>query len=92
MVSFKPFIFLCSGAIALALPSNTIFDARGANANLLTLNSSSNGTSGGYYYYLWEQVNSGVTMNIGSGQYHLTWNSASQDVIAGIGWMPGSAQ
>jgi len=92
MVSFKSLVVLCSAAVALAIPSNTTLDARGADASLLTLTSSSTGTSGGYYYSLWEQVNSGVSMNIGSGQYSLTWNSASQDVVAGIGWMPGSAQ
>ncbi|KAF5328667.1 hypothetical protein D9619_011511 [Psilocybe cf. subviscida] len=56
-----------------------------------TIYSSSTGYSGGYYYSLWEQNNAGVTMNIGQGQYSLTWNSQSQDVVAGIGWNPGSA-
>ncbi|KAF4611595.1 hypothetical protein D9613_003651 [Agrocybe pediades] len=93
MVSFKSLIVLCSAAVALASPtSNSTIDARGADAAQLTLTSSSTGSSGGYYYSLWEQNNSGVTMNINSGQYSLTWNSASQDVVAGIGWNPGSAQ
>ncbi|KAF8900886.1 glycosyl hydrolases family 11-domain-containing protein, partial [Gymnopilus junonius] len=50
------------------------------------------GTVGGYYYSLWEQNNSGVTMNIGTGQYSLTWSSAAVDVVAGIGWATGSPQ
>ncbi|KIJ46836.1 glycoside hydrolase family 11 protein [Sphaerobolus stellatus SS14] len=31
-------------------------------------------------------------MSIGSGQYNLSWTSASQDVVGGIGWQPGSSQ
>ncbi|KIJ55958.1 glycoside hydrolase family 11 protein, partial [Sphaerobolus stellatus SS14] len=93
MVSFTFLVALCSAAAVLAAPSEL------ANVNpeahlvrRQTITSSSTGTSGGYYYSLWEQNNSGVTMNIGSGQYNLSWSSASQDVVGGIGWMPGSAQ
>jgi len=58
----------------------------------LTLTSSSTGSTGGYYYSLYEQVNSGVSMNIGTGTYSLSWNANSVDVVAGIGWNPGSAR
>ncbi|KDR71758.1 hypothetical protein GALMADRAFT_40941, partial [Galerina marginata CBS 339.88] len=43
----------------------------------------------GYYYSLSEQVNGGATLDIGTGQYNLSWTSASESVIAGIGWAPG---
>ncbi|KAF5328823.1 hypothetical protein D9619_011507 [Psilocybe cf. subviscida] len=92
MVKLSGSLFvLCTAAVALASPfqfsnETTTLERR------LTLSSSTTGTSGGYYYSLWEQNNSGVTMNIGTGTYSLTWSSASQDVVAGIGWMPGSAQ
>ncbi|KAF4611592.1 hypothetical protein D9613_003657 [Agrocybe pediades] len=93
MFSFKKLIFLSTAAVAFAFPANnSTLDARAADASLVTITQSSTGTVNGYYYSLWEQVNTGVTMNIGSGQYSLSWNSASQDVVGGIGWMPGSAQ
>ena len=92
MVHFKSLVVLCTTALAFAFPRNATLDSRAADNSLVTITTSSTGTAGGYYYSLWEQVNTGVTMNIGTGQYSLTWNSASQDVVAGIGWMPGSAQ
>ena len=92
MVKLSSSLFvLCTAAVALASP----FQFNNGTETLerrLTLSSSSTGSSGGYYYSLWEQNNSGVSMNIGTGTYSLTWTSASQDVVAGIGWNPGSAQ
>ncbi|KAG6834789.1 hypothetical protein H0H93_007374 [Arthromyces matolae] len=35
---------------------------------------------------------SGATMTVNSGQYSLSWTTASQNVVGGIGWNPGSAQ
>ncbi|KJA23464.1 glycoside hydrolase family 11 protein, partial [Hypholoma sublateritium FD-334 SS-4] len=89
MVSFTSLFVLCTAAVAWASPAGNSTSALERRA---TISTSSTGTSGGYYYSLWEQVNSGVSMNIGTGTYSLTWSSASQDVVAGIGWMPGSAQ
>jgi endo-1,4-beta-xylanase len=85
------FFALCSAAVALASPFSFGNETETLERRL-TLTSSSTGTSGGFYYSLWEQVNTGVTMNIGTGTYSLTWNSGSQDVVAGIGWMPGAAR
>lgn len=87
----SPLLILCSAAVALASPFRFGNDTETLDRRL-TLTTSSTGTSGGYYYSLWEQVNSGVTMNIGTGTYSLTWSSSSQDVVAGIGWNPGKAQ
>ncbi|KDR84952.1 hypothetical protein GALMADRAFT_52202 [Galerina marginata CBS 339.88] len=96
MVSFASFIALCYAAAVLAVPNelaNVTGETPGAQLiRRATITSSSTGTVNGYYYSLWEQVNSGVTMNIGTGQYSLTWSTASQDVVAGIGWNPGSAR
>lgn len=89
MVSFAPLLALLSAAVALAAPSSN------ATSELFrreTITSSSTGTVDGYYYSLYEENNTGVTMNIGSGEYSVTWTSAATDVVAGIGWMPGSAQ
>ncbi|KAF9471799.1 endo-beta-1,4-xylanase, partial [Pholiota conissans] len=61
-------------------------------ARRATITSSSTGTSGGFFYSLWTQNNAGATMNIGTGQYSLTWDSSSLNVVAGLGWNPGSAQ
>ena len=55
-----------------------------------SITSNSTGTSNGYYYSFWEQA-SGATMTLGSGSnYSLTWNTASQNVVAGTGWNPGT--
>ncbi|KIJ35143.1 carbohydrate-binding module family 1 protein [Sphaerobolus stellatus SS14] len=96
MFSFTSLLALFSAAAVLAAPSELAnVNRETSEAHLVrrtTITSSSTGTAGGYYYSLWEQDNTGVTMNIGSGQYNLSWTSASQDVVGGIGWMPGSAQ
>ncbi|KAH9480913.1 Endo-1,4-beta-xylanase A [Psilocybe cubensis] len=89
MVSFKSLLVLCSAAVAFAIPFGNSTEEIDRRATITT---SSTGTVNGYYYSLWEQVNSGVSMNIGTGQYSLTWSSSSQDVVAGIGWNPGSAR
>lgn len=89
MVSFASLFVLCSAAVALASPTA---NSTRELAKRTTITTSGTGTAGGYYYSLYEEVNSGVSMNIGTGSYSLTWSSASQDVVAGIGWMPGSAQ
>src|SRR6185312_6082592 len=50
----------------------------------------STGTNNGYFYSFWEQA-SGATMTLGAGSnYSLTWNTASQNVVAGTGWNPGT--
>ncbi|KAF9474731.1 hypothetical protein BDN70DRAFT_996873 [Pholiota conissans] len=94
MVSFKlsSFLALVSAAAVLAVPASA------GNATAIdiqrraTITTSTTGTSGGLYYSLWMQSNGGATMNIGTNQYSLTWQTSSQDVVAGIGWNPGSAQ
>lgn len=95
MVSFTSLLALCSAAAVLAAPTDLANVAREApEAQLVrrTTVGSGTGTSGGYYYSLYEEVDSGVTMNIGTGEYSLTWTSAAVDVVAGIGWATGSAR
>ena len=93
MVFFTSLLTLVFAAAVLAAPSEVENATNEAHlSRRATITSSSTGTVNGYYYSLWEQVNSGVTMNIGTGQYNLSWSSSSQDVVAGIGWMPGSAK
>jgi endo-1,4-beta-xylanase len=59
-------------------------------ASAATISSNSTGTNNGYFYSFWEQA-SGASMTLGSGSnYSLTWNTASQNVVAGTGWNPGS--
>ncbi|GJJ07009.1 hypothetical protein Clacol_001207 [Clathrus columnatus] len=86
---------LLSAATVLAAPSQLLNITQGTpGAHLVRRETvaSGTGTVDGYYYSLYEEVDSGVTMNIGSGEYSVTWTAASQDVVAGIGWQPGSAQ
>ncbi|TFK35780.1 glycosyl hydrolases family 11-domain-containing protein [Crucibulum laeve] len=96
MVSFTSLLVLCSAVAVLAAPTelaNVTRETPEAQlARRATITSSSTGTSGGYFYSLWMQANTGVTMNIGTGQYSLSWTSASQNVVGGIGWNPGSAR
>jgi endo-1,4-beta-xylanase len=95
MVSFTSLLALCSAAVVLAAPSDLANVAREApEAQLVrrTTVGSGTGTAGGYYYSLYEEVDSGVTMNIGTGSYTLSWTAAATDVVAGIGWATGSAQ
>lgn len=53
---------------------------------------STTGTAEGYYYSCYIESGSGVTMDIGTGTYDLTWTSSAEDVVAGIGWATGSVQ
>ncbi|PPQ69927.1 hypothetical protein CVT26_013252 [Gymnopilus dilepis] len=97
MVSFRfsSLLALCTAAAVLAAPTDLAVVERDDAPQVFkrtTITTSSTGTAGGYWYSLWEQNNSGVTMNIGTGQYSLTWSSAAVDVVAGIGWATGSAQ
>lgn len=79
------------GALAAAIdfdhPSNvTSLEKR------TTVTTSTTGTAGGYYYSCYIESNGGATMDINTGQYSLTWEASATDVVAGIGWNPGSAQ
>ena len=75
--------------VAIARRHTDELDDRAAD---VTITSNSEGTSGGNFYSFWTQANTGATMNIGTGTYSLSWNTASQNVVAGIGWNPGSAR
>lgn len=96
MFSFTSLLMLCSVATVLAAPTDLVAVTRDTPEPQLvrrtTITSSSTGTTNGYYYSLWMQDNTGVTMNIGTGQYSLTWSSSAVDVVGGIGWATGSAQ
>jgi endo-1,4-beta-xylanase len=80
---------LVGGAIA-ALAVAAVASLPGIASAATTITSNSTGTNNGYFYSFWEQ-SSGATMTLGSGSnYQLTWNTGSQNVVAGTGWNPGS--
>jgi endo-1,4-beta-xylanase len=82
---------LASAVAASALIAVSLLPGS-AGAASTTITSNSTGTNNGYFYSFWEQA-SGATMTLGSGSnYSLTWNTASQNVVAGTGWNPGSSQ
>ncbi|KAG6857083.1 hypothetical protein H0H87_009644 [Tephrocybe sp. NHM501043] len=94
MVSFESLVALCSAAAAvMAVPTQH------ANATVehelarrTTISTSSTGTLNGYYYSMWMQNSAGATMEVNSGQYSLTWDTSSENVVGGIGWNPGSTE
>ena len=53
---------------------------------------STTGSAGGYYYSCYIESGSGVSMDIGTGTYKLSWTTAAEDVVAGIGWATGAAR
>lgn len=83
-------IGLLLGTLAAGLLATTAILPGTASA-ATTITSNSTGTNNGYFYSFWEQA-SGATMTLGSGSnYSLTWNTASQNVVAGTGWNPGTS-
>ncbi|KAG6866152.1 hypothetical protein C0991_008106 [Blastosporella zonata] len=90
MVSFTSLLTLCSAALAVsAMPS---FSNSTELAKRTSITSSSTGTQNGYFYSLWMQNSAGATMDVESGSYSLTWSTSTENVVAGLGWNPGSAQ
>ncbi|MBA9050262.1 MULTISPECIES: glycoside hydrolase family 11 protein [Streptomyces] len=80
---------VCS-LLAAAAAVVVVFALPGAVQAATTITSNSTGTDNGYFYSFWEQ-SSGATMTLGSGgNYSLSWNTASQNVVAGKGWNPGN--
>ena len=81
---------LISSACVAAVAAATAILPGTASADT-TISSNATGTNNGYFYSFWEQA-SGATMTLGSGSnYSLTWNTASQNVVAGTGWNPGTS-
>ncbi|MER8058048.1 MULTISPECIES: glycoside hydrolase family 11 protein [unclassified Streptomyces] len=78
------------GLVAAVVAVVVAFALTGPVQAATTITSNSTGTNNGYFYSFWEQ-SSGATMTLGSGSnYSLTWNTASQNVVAGTGWNPGT--
>lgn len=55
------------------------------------ISSNQEGTSGGYFYSNYVQSGSN-TLDIGSGSYDVTWSTANEDIVSGLGWGTGSAR
>lgn len=87
------FVALAGAAAVLAAPTTDLaVRAKGELAKRLTVTTSTTGTSGGYYYSCYIEAGSGATMTIGTGTYSLSWQTSSEDVVAGIGWSTGAAR
>ncbi|KAG6835677.1 hypothetical protein H0H93_015846, partial [Arthromyces matolae] len=91
MVSFRTLLSLCAAAVAVkAAPCSNATTS--ALARPTTFSSSTTGTQDGYFYSLYmEDSSTGTTMDVESGSYSLTWSADVVDVVAGLGWNPGSA-
>jgi endo-1,4-beta-xylanase len=82
-------MFLSAAAVAAVAAVTAIMP--GTASATTTITSNTTGTNNGYFYSFWEQ-SSGATMTLGAGSnYSLTWNTASQNVVAGTGWNPGTS-
>jgi len=92
MVSFKSLLALCSIAAQVVLAAPSEPGAQLVRRQGTTVTTSTTGNAGGMWYSCYIEENTGVTMNIGTGEYSLTWASSAVDVVAGIGWATGSAQ
>lgn len=44
----------------------------------------------GYYFQNYVESGTGATLTLNSNSYTLGWDSAAEDVVAGIGWNPGA--
>ena len=56
-----------------------------------TVTASGTGTYGGYYYSNYVEAGSD-SLTLGTGSYSLTWTTANEDVVAGVGWSTGAAR
>jgi endo-1,4-beta-xylanase len=78
------------GIAAVGAVTTAVVIATSSPASAITVTSNSTGNVGGYFYSFWEQ-SSGASMNVTGANYSLTWNTGSQNVVAGTGWNPGSS-
>jgi endo-1,4-beta-xylanase len=86
MVKFNSFL------IALIAVADTLAAPRELAPRNTIVTTSTTGTAGGYYYSCYIESGSGVSMDIGTSSYTLTWTSAAEDVVAGIGWATGAVR
>ncbi|KAK5134160.1 hypothetical protein LTR08_006935 [Meristemomyces frigidus] len=56
------------------------------------ITTSTSGTYQGYYFQNYVESGQGSTLTLGTGQFSLTWTTAAEDVVAGVGWSTGSAR
>lgn len=87
MVAFSSLLIAGS-----AIASASAFPGFGFGESLhKRLTSSSTGTSGGFYYSFWTEESTGVDYENGdAGKYSVTWDSSSENFVAGKGWDVGS--
>ncbi|KAG6844849.1 hypothetical protein H0H87_003092 [Tephrocybe sp. NHM501043] len=90
MVSFKSLLTICSVALAAsALPS---FNGTELAKRSTTYTSNDASTVDGWYHSFWMQNSAGASFTVNQNQYSLTWTTSTQNVVAGLGWNPGSAK
>ncbi|KAG6811689.1 hypothetical protein H0H92_006250 [Tricholoma furcatifolium] len=94
MVSFTSLFTLCSAALAvMAAPSPVAHNSTIGRRSHEVFTSSTTGTYNGMFYSLYmEDSSSSTSMTDYGGTYTLTWGADVVDVVAGVGWNPGSAQ
>ncbi|KAG6831422.1 hypothetical protein H0H92_010635 [Tricholoma furcatifolium] len=93
MVSFTSLVAFCSAAMAvMAAPRPAPFNSTIARRSE-SFTASTTGTYDGYFYSLYlEDSATDTTLTVNGDSYSLTWGSDAVDIVAGVGWNPGSAQ
>ena len=81
-LSRRTLLLVCSSALLFSAASRS---------NAQTICSPQTGTQGGFFYSFWKDTGS-ACMTLGSGgNYDVTWNLGSGNMVCGKGWSTGSS-
>ncbi|KAK4547287.1 hypothetical protein LTR36_000942 [Oleoguttula mirabilis] len=87
MFALKSLLVALGGAAAvLAAPASEL------DRRTEVITTSTSGTYNGYYFQNYVESGSGSTLTLGTASYSLSWSTAAEDVVAGVGWSTGSAR
>jgi endo-1,4-beta-xylanase len=96
MQGFSRTILLCAAAVFAAACSEQTpvsglqSQLEPSAARLITINSNSTGTDGGFYYSYWKDGGTATMTTGAGGNYAVNWNIPNNNFVGGKGWSPGS--
>jgi endo-1,4-beta-xylanase len=80
-----------ASAVVLVAVSLTVAGVAQAEADR-TVTSNSTGTHNGYFFTFWQQASGGTMTLREGGSYTVSWTTATQNIVVGKGWNPGSSR